>query len=57
MKPLMKCIEDTLSSDNVLPHGTCVRFSTDEYLSAMDEYQTEDEVAQNGRENTQDDLA
>lgn len=60
MKPIMTCIEDTLSSDNVIPHGTGVRFSTDEYLAGVGDQigmQTEEEVAQNGRENTQDALA
>lgn len=31
--PLMNCIAETLSSDNVLPRGTKVRFDTSEFLS------------------------
>lgn len=30
--PYAKCIEETLSSDNVLPHGTKVRFDVDDFL-------------------------
>ena len=53
LKPLMTCIEETLSSDNVLPHGTGVRFSIDEYLGGVG-----DEIGPDmGEENTQDALA
>jgi len=31
--PQAKCIADTLSSDNVLPHGTLVKFDIDDFLS------------------------
>lgn len=31
--PIAKCITSTLSSDNVLPRGTFVRFDTSDYLS------------------------
>jgi hypothetical protein len=31
--PIAKCIASTLSSDNVLPRGTFVRFDTSDYLS------------------------
>jgi PAS domain-containing protein len=31
--PLMNCIAETLSSDNVLPRGTKVRFDTSEFLA------------------------
>ena len=31
--PLMNCISETLSSDNVLPRGTKVRFDTSEFLA------------------------
>jgi len=34
MKPIMTCIEETLSSDNVLPHGTGTKFNIDAYLAA-----------------------
>jgi len=53
LKPLMTCIEETLSSDNVLPHGTGVRFSIDEYLSGTGDELSPDEPD----ENTQDALA
>lgn len=33
--PYAKCIEETLSSDNVLPHGTKVKFDVDDFLSEM----------------------
>lgn len=33
MKPIMTCIEETLSSDNVLPHGTGVKFNIEAYLA------------------------
>lgn len=33
--PYAKCIEETLSSDNVLPHGTKVRFDVDDFLGEM----------------------
>lgn len=33
MKPIMTCIEETLSSDNVLPHGTGVKFDISAYLA------------------------
>ena len=33
MKPLMTCIEETLSADNVLPHGTGVKFNINAYLA------------------------
>jgi hypothetical protein len=35
MAPLISCIEETLSSDNVLPHNTGVRFNIDDYLSTV----------------------
>lgn len=35
MRPLIQCIQETLSSDNVLPHGTGVRFALDDYLEEM----------------------
>lgn len=31
--PIANCIADTLSSDNVLPHGTLVKFDTSAFLS------------------------
>jgi phage portal protein BeeE len=31
--PLMNCIAETLSSDNVLPRGTKVRFDTSDFLA------------------------
>lgn len=34
MKPIMTCIEETLSADNVLPHGTGIKFNIDAYLAA-----------------------
>jgi hypothetical protein len=34
LKPIMTCIEETLSADNVLPHGTGVRFNIDAYLAS-----------------------
>lgn len=58
MRPIMSCLTDTLSSDNVLPHGTGVRFKIDDYLEGIgEEMQTPGEVEKNGRENTQDALA
>lgn len=33
--PFAKCIEETLSSDNVLPHGTKVKFDVDDFLGEM----------------------
>ena len=33
--PYAKCIEETLSSDNVLPHGTKVKFDVSDFLSEM----------------------
>ena len=36
MKPIMTCIEETLSADNVLPHGTGVKFNIDAYLAAQE---------------------
>ena len=33
--PYARCIEETLSSDNVLPHGTKVKFDVDDFLSEM----------------------
>jgi hypothetical protein len=32
-KAFIDCIAETLSSDNVLPHGTYVKFDVEEYLS------------------------
>ena len=58
MRPIMACLTDTLSSDNVLPHGTGVRFKIDDYLEGIgEEMQSPGEVQRNGRENTQDALA
>jgi hypothetical protein len=52
MKPIMTCIEETLSSDNVLPHGTGLKFNIDAYLAA-------EELTPNNniQENTQEALA
>jgi hypothetical protein len=52
MKPIMTCIEETLSSDNVLPHGTGTKFNIDAYLAA--EELTSQEMPD---ENTQEALA
>jgi hypothetical protein len=30
----MTCIEETLSSDNVLPHGTGVKFNVEAYIGS-----------------------
>lgn len=58
MKPIMQCIEDTLSSDNVIPRGTGVRFSVDEYLAGLGDPIGPAPVAPPaGNENTQDALA
>jgi hypothetical protein len=46
----MTCIEETLSADNVLPHGTGVRFNIDAYLAAP-------EPTTQPAENTQEALA
>ncbi len=53
LKPLITCIEETLSSDNVLPHGTGVRFDVDDYLEAT----TPDDEMPEVEENTQERLA
>lgn len=34
MKPIMTCIEETLSADNVLPHGTGIKFNIEAYLAS-----------------------
>jgi len=34
LKPIMTCIEETLSSDNVLPHGTGVKFNVEAYIGS-----------------------
>jgi hypothetical protein len=34
VKPYADCIAETLSSDNILPHGTMVKFDVDDYLAA-----------------------
>ena len=52
MKPIMTCIEETLSADNVLPHGTGVKFNIDAYLAAE-----ELTPANQSAENTQEALA
>lgn len=52
MKPIMTCIEETLSADNVLPHGTGVKFNIDAYLAAE-----EITPANQSAENTQEALA
>jgi hypothetical protein len=53
LKPLITCIEETLSSDNVLPHGTGVRFNIDAYLESVTPSAQMPEV----EENTQERLA
>lgn len=53
LKPLITCIEETLSSDNVLPHGTGVRFDVDDYLESV----TPDMDMPEVEENTQERLA
>jgi hypothetical protein len=53
LKPLITCIEETLSSDNVLPHGTCVKFNIDDYLESVTPSAEMPEV----EENTQERLA
>jgi hypothetical protein len=53
LKPLITCIEETLSSDNVLPHGTGVRFDIDDYLESV----TPSEDMADVEENTQERLA
>jgi hypothetical protein len=53
LKPLITCIEETLSSDNVLPHGTGVRFDIDDYLESVTPSADMPEV----EENTQERLA
>jgi hypothetical protein len=53
LKPIITCIEETLSSDNVLPHGTGVRFDIDDYLEST----TPDMEMPEVEENTQDRLA
>ena len=65
MAPIMRCIEETLSSDNVLPHGTGVKFDVEDWISEVYGNQlTELAPGQMppvqqpaGEENTQDDLA
>jgi len=53
LKPLITCIEETLSSDNVLPHGTGVKFNIDDYLESV----TPSEDMADVEENTQERLA
>jgi hypothetical protein len=53
LKPLITCIEETLSSDNVLPHGTCVKYNIDDYLESVTPSADMPEV----EENTQERLA
>jgi hypothetical protein len=53
LKPLITCIEETLSSDNVLPHGTGVKFDIDDYLESVTPSADMPEV----EENTQERLA
>jgi len=53
LKPLITCIEETLSSDNVLPHGTGVKFDIDAYLESVTPSADMPEV----EENTQERLA
>jgi phage portal protein BeeE len=53
LKPLITCIEETLSSDNVLPHGTGVKFDIDDYLESVTPSAAMPEV----EENTQERLA
>ena len=53
LKPLITCIEETLSSDNVLPHGTGVKFNIDDYLKSVTPSAEMPEV----EENTQERLA
>lgn len=53
LMPLITCIEATLSSDNVLPHGTGVRFDVDDYLESV----TPDMDMPEVEENTQERLA
>jgi hypothetical protein len=53
LKPLITCIEETLSSDNVLPHGTCVKYNIDAYLESVTPSADMPEV----EENTQERLA
>jgi hypothetical protein len=60
MRPLIQCITDTLSSDNVLPHGTGVRFRLDKYLAEMageDSSDRPQDTPDSGQENTQERLA
>jgi hypothetical protein len=53
LKPIITCIEETLSSDNVLPHGTGVKFDIDDYLESVTPSAEMPEV----EENTQERLA
>jgi len=57
LAPYLTCISETLSSDNVLPHGTGVRFRVDEYLEEYGPDQSMPDVEDNGTENTQEALA
>jgi phage portal protein BeeE len=43
-KAFIDCISETLSSDNVLPHGTYVKFDVEEYLSESYMSDSETEV-------------
>ena len=46
-KAFIDCISETLSSDNVLPHGTYVKFDVESYLSEsyMGEIDVEEEIS------------
>lgn len=57
LKPLITCIEETLSSDNVLPHGTGVRFDISDYLAEVISDPGAMDTPDSGTENTQDALA
>ena len=66
LAPILKCIEQTLSSDNVLPHGTGVRFDIEDWISNVygnglyelnPGEQPPQQIRDNGEENTQEEMA
>jgi hypothetical protein len=57
MAPIITCIEETLSADNVLPHGTGVKFDLVDYLSLMYGNDVVEPIPGAPAENTQEALA
>jgi hypothetical protein len=57
MAPIITCIEETLSADNVLPHGTGVRFDLIDYLSLMYGNDVVEPIPGAPAQNTQEALA